>query len=138
MRTLKRRPTGQARADPESKLSVLEPRSSGGSSARSGSVESPPRMQGRAEDVTDEVERELRQVRPRLARNILALLAATIAMHAALLATAKWTGVDAAQAGAVFNTTFTGLMTLAGAAVGFYFGESRGRPPSRKLGESDD
>lgn len=101
-------------------------------------TESPPRIHGRADDVTDELQRELRQVRPRLAKAILWLLAGTIVLHAAMLATSRWTGLAPGEVSSVFNTTFAGLMTLAGTALGFYFGEARGQQSQRDLDGRDE
>lgn len=72
-----------------------------------------------------ELERELRMIRPQLAKYLLALLALTIILHALLLASFRYTGLSPSDIDSVFNTTFTGLMTLAGSAIGFYFGNVR-------------
>lgn len=95
--------------------------------------ESPPVLGGEADDVTqpvEDLERELKKVRPVLAARILALLALVIVLYAALAATTTWTGFTADQLNPWFSTVFTGLMTLAGSATGFYFGNrssARGR-----------
>lgn len=87
--------------------------------------ESPPVLGGEADDITqpvEELERELKKVRPVLATRILALLTLVIVLYAALAATTQVTGLKVEELDPWFNTVFAGLMTLAGSATGFYFG----------------
>ena len=102
---------------------AIEP--TAGPPGHSGQKESPPRLPGEASDITEtvgELEREVRRFRPVLAARLIWLLALVIVLHALLIATKQLTGVSIQDVTPWFNTVFTGLMTLSGSAVGFYFG----------------
>lgn len=102
--------------------------------------EAPPSLDGDVEDIGDDVDklrRELQTVRPILAGRILTLLAIVIILYVLLVATKRYTGVEVTDVGPWFNTVFTGLMTLAGSAVGFYFGH-RADPPRRNRGDGNE
>lgn len=89
------------------------------------SRETPPKLGGEASDITqpvEDLERELKKIRPVLATRILMLLTLVIVLYAGLAATNQWTGLAVADLDPWFNTVFAGLMTLAGSATGFYFG----------------
>lgn len=86
-----------------------------------------PLIEGEADDITShyaDLERQLREFRSVLAKRVLWLLTLVIVLYAVLVSTKAFTGVATDDIAPWFNTVFTGLMTLAGSAVGFYFGNS--------------
>lgn len=65
------------------------------------------------------------KVQWRLARYLTLLLASTILIAAAMLASTKWTGVSPEDITVMFAPLFTALVALVGSAVGFYYGSER-------------
>lgn len=81
-----------------------------------------PRGKGEVEAVTHRD-----RVRWQLAKYLILLLAGTVFLTFALLATSKWTGVQSNEIRGVFDLMFTALVALVGSAVGFYFGAEHAR-----------
>lgn len=80
-------------------------------------LEAPPELPGNIEIVTyKDKSRRL------LALLLWGTLAGTIILGFALLAGAKWLGVDAKNVLSLIQIFFTALVTLVGSATGFYFG----------------
>lgn len=82
--------------------------------------ESPPAVGGSVEVVTHTA-----RVRWLIARNLIRILAATIAGVLALAATSRWTGVSLQEIQATVSPIFTALVSLVSSAVGFYFGTEK-------------
>lgn len=72
------------------------------------------------------IAKQREDVREFLAKRLLALLAGTLLLGAAMMMTRRWTQITAEDTRIFFQVAFSAIIALVSAATGFYFGSGSG------------